>query len=128
MIIDDIYLHLYKGDNIFYFFQLFVSQIFIMFIWISIRNAVLAVDYCFICLVAGFVEIIMIIYTIYLGIEMKKMNLTFLTDRNIQIVTIHDIVNTIFLSLVLFLLVFFKKNQEDNVIYGPTKVELLSKN
>ena len=99
-----------------------------MFIWVSIRNALLAVDYCFIYLVTGFVEIIMIIYTIYLGIQMKKMNLTVLTDRNFQTVIIHDIVNTMFLSLVLFLLVFFKKKQDDNIIYGPTKVELLSKN
>ena len=127
LIIDDIYLHYYKNDNIYFFYQLVLSQLFIILIWVSIRNSVLALSFFSLYFFAFLIEGIFVIYTSYIGYQKKKTIPDILQDYSFQLIIIHDVIHSFFILGVMALMVFFRRIVDDNLIYGPTKMELLSK-
>lgn len=127
LIMDDIYLHYYKSDNIYFFYQLILSQLFILLIWVSIRNSVLAISFCSLYFFSFLLEGIFVIYTSYIGYQKKNNTEELLQDYSFQLIIIHDVIHSFFILGVMILMVFFRKRVDDNLIYGPTRMELLSK-
>ena len=67
------------------------------------------------------------IYTSYIGYQKKKTIPDILQDYSFQLIIIHDVIHSFFILGVMALMVFFRRIVDDNLIYGPTKMELLSK-
>lgn len=125
LLIDDICLHLFQTSFIFYYYELILNQMLIIFIWITIRNQKTTLNQVFIYLYSIALIILSIIYSILFLKNYSKVSRD-ISSNELEIFLSHELIilafNIVSISL------FYCSHKDIEKVVEDTTVEMIDSN
>ena len=117
ILIDDIILHISEIKYIFYYTQLMIGEILILYLWLSLRQLNIKLDKNLICYCTISYSLISIVYFIY-----QLSNGTFEGNFMYKTLLFHQIVNSVSPIILILFIIYFTKNKS----YSSIEVDINS--